>query len=221
MSELVNTVEKFISDLFGNENIINVISILVVAYTTYRVTKYNISKPNILKIKQLQLESVYLPLFRLLDKMPLNPSTQEIVHYQEEISKILNEHYLLVFPQLHELNENLKVLISLDKSPEKILKHIKHQVSTDYELLKKSLGYPSSNFHDIFIRMTCKQKGEFIMKYVNELWIAGALPVIIVFIEYFQKRWSVSLLYIGMIVIYIFFAVIVFVVGKIVKNMSD
>lgn len=98
MSELVNTVEKFISDLFGNENIINVISILVVAYTTYRVTKYNISKPNILKIKQLQLESVYLPLFRLLDKMPLNPSTQEIVHYQEEISKILNEHYLLVFP---------------------------------------------------------------------------------------------------------------------------
>lgn len=221
MSELTNNFGKFISNLFGNENIINVISILVVAYTTYRVTKYNISKPNILKIKQLQLEAVYLPLFRLLDKMPLDPTPKAIIHYQEEIEKILNEHYLLVFPQLHELNDDLEVAISLGKSPEKILKHIKHQVDTDYELLKKSLGYPSSNFHDIFIRMTPKQKGEFIIKYLYELWIVGACPVIIIYIQYFKKRWSTPILLTGMFVIVFVFFIIVLIVDNIVKNMND
>lgn len=56
---------------------------------------------------------------------------------------------------------------------------MKHIVATDYELLKKSLGYPSENFFNIFVRMTFKQKMRSLISWINMIWIFA--PIILAF----------------------------------------
>ena len=116
------------------------------AFTSYHVARYNASKPEKLKIKQLQFKNVYLPLYRLLSKLPTEPTLQQSHEAYEQISNILNEHYELVFPQLHKHNNELRLILSRNGNPQNILSVMKHQIDVDYELLKKSLGYPSENF---------------------------------------------------------------------------
>lgn len=175
MKELLSNLYNLILQIANNENYINIISIVVVAFTSYHIAQYNASKPEKLKIKQLQFSNVYLPLFRILSELPSEPTLSQATEIHEKILVILDKHYELAFPQLHELNAKLNTSIMDKHDYQKILACIKHQVEVDYELLKKSLGYPSKNFYNIFIRMTTKQKAEFIVSWLNFSTLIGIL----------------------------------------------
>ena len=171
MVEIINTLKNSLVNFASNENYINIIGIIVVAITTYRVTKYSVLNPYRLKIKQQQLEYVYLPLFRLFSDMPQDISKTSALSFYEKISNILDKHYVLAFPQLHRLTLALKTDILKDLDYIKTIYSLKHQVDIDYELLKKSLGYPSENFYSLFVRMTPKQKYLCLSPLIDSLWI--------------------------------------------------
>ena len=166
----MDKISSLISAFLGNTNYINFFSIIVVAFTSYQVAKYNASKPNKLKVKQSQLEFVYLPLYRLSIRNPHTISLTKAADIQKEIATILDEHYILAYPQLHTLNAELERTLYFKNGYNEVLKKIFHQVSVDYELLKKALGYPSENIFSIFIRMTNNQKMEYVLSRLNILW---------------------------------------------------
>lgn len=167
----MDKISVFLTTLINNENYVNAISIFVVAFTSYQVAKYSALKPNKLKIKQQQLENVYLPLIRISLDVPKALSTKQALEIQQKINKVLDEHYELAYPQLHQLNDELAKAIHKSRGYCEILNDIFHQVSIDYELLKKQLGYPSENMFNLFIRMTKKKKLEFLLGHLNMIWI--------------------------------------------------
>lgn len=187
MSDFFKNLTDLLSKFFNNENYISILGIFIAAFTTYRVTKYSALKPYRQNIKQSQLENVYLPLFRLLDKMPSDINKYSAITYNKKISHILDKNYLLSFPQLHRLNDTLKCEILTDKDYEKTLRIIRHQVCVDYELLKKSLGYPSENFFEIFSRMTKKQKLTCIFPWIDAFWLFIPALVSYVLKDFFGK----------------------------------
>lgn len=162
---------KFFTSFLNNEDYVNLISIIVVAITTYLVTKYTTLKPSRLAIKQSQLDNVYLPLHLVFINMPRSISRSDALNYSKKISNTLDAHYILALPQLHKLNQVLKENIISDSGYEKTLGMIKHQVDIDFELLKKTLGYPSENLFVTFRRMTLKQKLDHIFPWIDASWI--------------------------------------------------
>ena len=147
-----------IIDILSNSNLLNFISTVVVAIISYLAARYSSSKPNKLKIKQLQLDNVYLPLFRLYERTPRKISVDYAKYLYEETSFILDTHYELVFPHLHKLNRKLGVNIRNSEVRTETISRIRHQVIVDYELLKKSLGYPSESLFKLYIRTSNKRK---------------------------------------------------------------
>ena len=141
MKQLLFAIYNFILQVLNNENYISVISMMVVAVTSYRIARYNASKPEKIKIKQLQFSNVYLPLFRVLSDLSYDLTLDEASELYEKISIILDKHYELVFPQLHELNKKLETAILVKRNYQKTLISIKHQVDIDYELLKSKHIY--------------------------------------------------------------------------------
>jgi len=101
MSEIFDALKNLILKLINNENYISLIGIIVVAFTTYRVTKYTTTKPNRLAIKQFQLEKVYLPLYKMFNTVKIPSNIEKAKICLEKMSMILDENYILVFPQLH------------------------------------------------------------------------------------------------------------------------
>ena len=179
MSGIFEALKNFFANIIANEAYLDIISIFVTAIISYRVAKYSASKPNKILIKQKQLSEVYLPLFRIFEKLPSAPARNEIEKAYNDISAILDNNYELVFPQLHKLNALLATSSSNKKALE-TLRAMSHQVNTDYELLKKALGYPSENFYGIFVRMTTKQKVDHVMSWVDVI-LLFLTPVLTVF----------------------------------------
>ena len=168
---LFEGITKFFLSFVNNENYINLIGILVTAFITYRVAKYTTCKPERISIKRAQLDNVYLPLFRLLERMPQSVSRLDALTYSKKIANILDKHYVLAFPQLHRLSYTLKRQLATNLNYTETLQIIRHQVVIDYELLKKALGYPSESFRDLFIRMTPKQKLLYLWPWIDACWL--------------------------------------------------
>lgn len=217
MNDILEYIKNF-SHLINNENYVNLISIVVVAITTYYVTKYTTLKPTRLAIKRSQLENIYLPLYLVLKDLPESISKFSALTYSKKISNILDKNYVLAFPQLHQLNQLLKTNIINNSGYDKTLRIMKHQIDIDYELLKKALGYPSENFHNIYIRMTFKQKAEFIVSWLNALWLFIPALLLPILISYFENE-IISILLIFLIIFVFLFALIK--INKIIKNMND
>lgn len=217
MDDLLKQIQKFLY-FINNENYINLISIFVVALTTYHVTKYTVLKPNRLAIKQSQLEYVYLPLHLVLRNLPQHISRSNALTYSKKIANILDRHYVFAFPQLHKLNRTLKSDIINDFNYDKTLRIMKHQIDIDYELLKKALGYPSENFHKIFVRMTIKQKAEFIVSWLNVLWIFVPVLFCLIFLPYFNGGLTFLLV---IILLTFVLSLIMLKVNQSVRKMKD
>lgn len=178
MKEIFTEIYKFILHIIENENYVNILSIIVVSFSSYQVAKFNASKPEKIRVKQMQLSNVYLPLFRLYADIPKNLSKIQALQIHKKTANILNSNYELAFPQLHRLTKRLKKEILSDKDFNKTIGIIKHQVSTDYELLKKSLGYPSENLVGIIIRMTFSQKIEAVKIWFNILILYAPMVIL-------------------------------------------
>ena len=168
-------IKELLISFLNNENYSSFTGLIITVYTSFLIAKLAAYWPNKLKVKQMQLDLVYLPLYRLFINLPPNINKKQALDLYEKINSILDEHYELALPQLHSFNLQLKESILEDRDYNKILHNIFHQVSVEYELLKKSLGYPAENSISIFIRMTSKQKCESIMSIVNVLWITSPI----------------------------------------------
>lgn len=213
---IVDSTRNLLINLANNENYINITSIIIVAFTTYRVTKYTTLKPERMKIKQAQLENVYLPLFLLLNEMPTNVAKSQALTYSKKISNILEKHYLLAFPQLHQLSRSLKKEIIADKNYGKTLRIIKHQVEIDYELLKKTLGYPSENFPDLFLRMTFKQKYVCISPWIEACWISIPFAIAFCFKNILGKYFLIVFFFLALL-----FSLLLRKLNDYINSMSD
>lgn len=118
-------------------------------------------------------------MYRILVNLPHSLNKNIAQEVSNKLNSLLDAHYELAFPQLHKLNKDLQSALIDDRNYEYIIRIIYHQIAVDYELLKKSLGYPSENFISLFVRMTTKQKCEFIISWVNIFWIFS--PIILFF----------------------------------------
>lgn len=219
MINILNQIKNIILGLTNNSNYINCLSIVVVAFTSYKVASYNASKPNKIRVKQLQLNNMYLPLFRLLEDAPDDLSVQKAIYIHKKITHILDANYELAFPQLHQLNKSFGSAILTNSDYQIYFHRINHIVATDYELLKKSLGYPSENFFTIFVRMTFKQKMLFIISWVNVLWIFSPVIYIIVLSLNDPKSVYLNLGFILFIIIATLFLLLK--VNNWIKNLKD
>lgn len=204
--------------LINNENYINFTSIVVVAISSYHIAKYNASKPNKLKIKQLQLSNVYLPLHRIFKNIPESPTKKQVLEVSNKVTNILDKNYELVFPQLHTLSKTFKSDIVKNGDFLKTLKNMKHQIDTDYELLKKSLGYPSENFYSIYVRMTFKQKATFIVSWINVFWVFAPVIIFTVFVPYLPKNTSAIIFAIAL---FAAFSIFMWTINKWINNLKD
>lgn len=152
--------------LLNNSNFWTGVSIVVVAITSYTVARYNASKPNKIKIKQLQLDNVYLPLFRLFEHLPEIITPEYATYLYNETHSLLDSHYELVFPYLHKLNRKLRIQLKRNEDFQETLLLMQHQITTDYELLKKALGYPSESIFNLFIRTSNKRKCAILIMFI-------------------------------------------------------
>lgn len=169
MIDLLNIIKEFIINLSKNQYFMTLVCSIVVAGFTHWLTLKNTAKPTKLKIQQTQLDKVYLPLYRLLKDISNDIDLQSAINIHNQLTAILNDYYEFVFPQLHDLNDILNNKITAKCGYQKILLEIKHQVSVDYDLLKKSLGYPSENIINILIRMSKEKRIAYILSYLNML----------------------------------------------------
>lgn len=213
MNDFIFALILMFKELLKNSFFTTLIGIIVSGFISFRVAKYSATKPNKLEIKQKQLEFVYLPLYRLFEKMPKEFTIETCREYSKILSSILDKHYVYVFPTLHNLNQQLSKALSDNKDVTKIFKSIKYQIDVDYELLKKSLGYPSVKWYAIFIRMTLKQKLELIISWIN-IFVIILLPVFSI-----QISTDYSILF-AMIFLTVSFAFLI-LINKLVTNIKD
>ena len=96
MSDVLLNLKNLLLSLVNNKNYIDLVSIVVVALTSYKVAQYNSSRPNKLKIKQAQFEKVYLPLFRISKNISNTPSIDDAISFSRHIDDILDKNYELV-----------------------------------------------------------------------------------------------------------------------------
>ncbi len=218
MKQLFSILQSFVLEIINNEIYVNILSIVVVSYTTYQVAKFNASKPQKLKIKQLQLQNVYLPLFRIFSSSPKHPSRKQALAILKKITNVLDSHYELAFPQLHRLTLRLRNEIMSGKDPSKTLEIIRHQISTDYELLKKSLGYPSESLLSVFVRMTFSQKIRSFQILFNVLLLMA--PGILVYIFFWNDHNKPALILTAVLLFFIFFTISP-LLGYVIRHFDD
>lgn len=149
--------EKFFDSI--PENMYPIISdyikVIVPSLITYLITKYSLSKPAKYEIKKQQFENVYLPLY-LLTKQMMKPGeySKNLSLYIKKVDKIIFKNYQFVFPKTLKLFEKVKLL---EHSKNQNIYHIMNfefQIDTDYEKLKRELGYPTNSFFEIFKRLS-------------------------------------------------------------------
>lgn len=160
--------------------IINLISILITVFTTYRVTKYSVQKPNRLAIKQKQLDNAYLPLYLIFKDSPETISKLAAISYFKRMQSILSKNYILIYPELHDMHKCFGERLRNNQDYAPLFAAIKYQINIDYHLLKNDLGYPSTSKRDVFKHMTWKQKFARFPEEFDWLWICLSflLPIL-------------------------------------------
>lgn len=141
------------------ENIYPVISdylkVIVPSLITYLITKYSLSKPRKYEIRKQQFENVYLPLY-LITKQMIRPEaySKNLSPYIKKVEKIIYKNYPLAFPKTLKLFEKVKSLEHADSINTYHILNFEFQIYSDYEKLKRELGYPTNSFFDFFKRLS-------------------------------------------------------------------
>lgn len=161
---MIDKVQSFLL----SESSIKLLTVLITFFSTYFIAKYNLNNPRKLKIKQLQFDNVYLPIYKLIYKDINKPISKELaIKYCVRIKSILHKNYELAFPQLHKLNDSLLEALQKNNDYQSLFNKICYQVSVEYSLLTKSLGYPSENTFSLFRRMYIKDKIKVILEWLG------------------------------------------------------
>lgn len=134
--------------------IFDYIKVIVPSLITYLITKYSLSKPTKYEIKKQQFDNVYLPLY-LLTKQMMKPGTysKNLSLYIKKVDKIIYKNYQFVFPKTLKLFEKVKLLEHSDSQNTYHIINFEFQIDSDYEKLKRELGYPTNSFFEFFKRL--------------------------------------------------------------------
>lgn len=129
--------------------------VLIPSLITYLVTRYSLLKPRRYEIRKEQFEKVYLPLYLLTKQLLASKDYQKnLPIYTRKFNKIVSQNYHLVYPKTIKLFDKL---CNSNCSEEINLYHLtnfEYQIYSDYEKLKRELGYPTSSFYDFFKRLS-------------------------------------------------------------------
>jgi hypothetical protein len=197
--ESINTHTDLIKGI-DTQSLVSIITAIIACISTYFVTKFNIYKPSKLKVSQQQFEKVYLPLFKLL----CTNNTEKVdkktaLKYMSRMKTILFNNYELVFPQLHTLYNEFCDLIANNDDYNKSLNQIKYQISLDYEILKKKLGYPSLSAYKIFKRKTLKEKLRSIIGHICLIALFPGALILVIAEIYYSYSFIFIIIYIGLV----------------------
>lgn len=169
----------------SNDTLLKIITVIFTTVTTYLVAKYNSNTPRNLDIKQQQLDRVYLPIYKILsEKLGYDIDTHidrdTAKNYAIKIKPILWNNYELVYPNLHKLFKFFWMAVnSTSDDYEKLYNEFCSEIKIDYNLLKKSLGYPCESYLGLFFRMDMESKFIEILGWINVILLFG--PFILIF----------------------------------------
>lgn len=179
----------------SSEDIIKIFSVLITVISTYLVAKYNSNTPRILEIKQKQLDKIYLPIYKLLlPNIGYNISKETALHLATNIQSILFDNYEFAYPTLHLLIKKFTFDINSNNNYQETFNKICYQVSIDYDLLKKSLGYPSENIFGVFRRMNVQDKFSEILGWINMVFLLNPIILLLLSVIPFINRNFLKLL---------------------------
>lgn len=150
MKELLDSIPEDIYPIISDY-----VKVIVPSLITYLITKYSLSKPTKYEIRKQQFENVYLPLY-LLTKQMMKPNvySKNLPLYIKKVEKIIFKNYPLVFPKTLKLFEKVKSLEHADNINSYHIFNLEFQIDSDYEKLKRELGYPTNSFFDFFKRLS-------------------------------------------------------------------
>ncbi|EOS34267.1 hypothetical protein C808_05267 [Lachnospiraceae bacterium M18-1] len=135
--------------------------ILIPSFITYLVTRYSLNRPHKYAIREKQFTLVYLPLHRLTKqtfsdnnyKKNISVYMKNISVYMKKVDRLIYKNYQFVFPKTLKLFEYLKEDIKKGQRNIYHLSNFEYQIESDYEKLKRELGYPTNSFLDFFKRL--------------------------------------------------------------------
>lgn len=128
--------------------------ILVPSLITYLVTRYSLSRPRKYEIRSKQFDFVYLPLY-LLSKQLISDrfSNENLSMFIRKANKIIYKNYPFVYPKTIKLFNKMKDSTDNGKKNTYYVTTFIYQIESDYEKLKRELGYPTNSFVDFFKRL--------------------------------------------------------------------
>ncbi len=182
--------------------------ILIPSIITYIVTRYSLLRPKKYEIKNKQFNLVYLPLYLLtIQYLSTKEGIKNIDVYFRKVDKIIYKNYQYVFPKTITLFNTLKSSWQKKNRNYYHLTAFQSQISSDYEKLKRELGYPSNSVIDYFRRLSSLDKAFYII-----YGLVLLLAIIFGFNLYtsiVQNRWIDSIISCISLLILIFFIYII------------
>lgn len=146
------------------------------------LARYSATKPMKLKIKEEQYSKVYLPIYRYLQKIKSdNPDHILTLSEAQRINSTFQRNFSLVHPEIFIQNEKLLSSLRSGDDCTEIFQKFDRNIESNYENLRRSLGYPSKSYLKRFLRMPPYQKFFFI------LFIFGTFAsILLLFYEIFS-----------------------------------
>lgn len=129
--------------------------IIIPAFLAYLATKYSLMKPRKYEIKEKQFNLVYLPLYLLAQQYLLRTEDKmhaNIATFINKVDKLIYKNYPYVHPKTLKLFKELKLESSKSTMNRYFIMNFYCQIETDYNLLKKELGYPCDSIINIIKR---------------------------------------------------------------------
>ena len=164
------------------------VKILIPSIITYFVTRYSLMRPRKYEIKDKQFNLVYLPLYLLTNQyLSQNNNLDCLDIYFRKVDKIIYKNYQYVFPKTIKLLDTFKTEWKKNNRNFYHMNIFQNQILSDYEKLKRELGYPSNSIIDFFRRLNSLDKKLYIIYGI--LFLLALFFVLSIYISLIQKQW--------------------------------
>lgn len=181
---------------------------VVPSLITFFVTRYSLNRPKKYEIRKVQFENVYLPLYLLTEQFFNQKITQEHQNiYLKKVEKIIYKNYPYAFPKTLKLLEKLKVSTNDNQANFYNLSCFRYQVCSDYDKLKRNLGFPCDSIFDFFKRLNKLDKLIYCLIILSLLLGSYGIVSFIYYALIFdivKTLYSVFLIFISAILFYVF-----------------
>lgn len=140
MLEIIKTITETIYKDNILKDSIKIISSFLFAYF---FASYNFKNPKKTEIEENQFNLVYLPMYLLTKQYIPNPFDSDEhmkITYFKKINKLIYNNYQYVYPKTIKLLKNFNEENTIHN-----LNIFVYQIETDYNVLKRKLGYPTDS----------------------------------------------------------------------------